>query len=256
MKEISQKKSEFLVKITDALKDDERIQAIFLLGSMQKGRATPISDIDLWIILFEESGINTICEELNAIFSKPGILLGIYKCTAHHYFIIYRKGIQVDLNFVTAASYWSIIDSKSKTILFDRTLSLAEKNPRTIKNKSEDISRILLVGYTTLERGVSKFLKKDYFVVVRFLDTARHNSIIPLLPFFEKEKILNAVSLKLDNLSDEVKQLLIHTYAKPTEASCRESLLNSLKLLDFIAKKVNTDNYKQYSVRLVKLIKQ
>jgi len=255
MGKVLEKKDSVLSNVTGVLKNDERIQAIFLLGSLQKGKTSPVSDIDLWVILSEESGINTICKELNALFSKTGVLLGIYECTAHHYFIIYRNGVQVDLNFVTAASYWSIIGSKNKTVLFDRTLSLAEKNLRAVKNKTEDISRLLLVGYTTLERGVSKFLKKDYFVVVRFLDAVRHNSIIPLLPFFEKEKIPNAVSLNIDNLSAEVKQLLIHSYAKPIEISCRESLINSLLLLDFIAKKVDNNSYKPYSARLNKLLK-
>jgi predicted nucleotidyltransferase len=251
----SEKKSDVLSNVTGVLKHDERIQSIFLLGSLQKGKTSPVSDIDLWVILSEESGINTICKELNILFAKTGVLLGIYECTAHHYFIIYRNGVQVDLNFVTAASYWSVVSSKSKTVLFDRTLSMGEKNSRLIKNKSADISRLLLVGYTTLERGLSKFIKKDYFVVVRFLDAVRHNSIIPLLPFFEKEKIPNAVSLNIDNLSAEVKQLLIHSYAKPVENSCRESMTSTLLLLDLIAKKVNNNSYKLYSVRLNKLLK-
>lgn len=255
MDKFSKKKSDILAKIARVLKDDERIQTIFLLGSLQKGKASPVSDIDLWVIIFEESAINTICKELGVLFAKAGALLGIYECTAHHYFLIYQNGVQVDLNLISAASYWNVVGSKNKTVLFDRTLSLTKKNPHVIKNKSKDISRLLLIGYTTLERGVSKFIKKDYFVVIRFLDAVRHNSIIPLLPFFEKEKIPNAVSLNIDNLSAEVKQMFIHSYAKPVEINCRESLINCLLLLDLIAKKVNNNSYKPYSARLNKLLK-
>lgn len=220
------------------MEKDERINSIFVAGSLKTDAFTDFSDIDLWLIFSEESGINSFKEEVVKIFSKFGIIMGVYDCTAHHFFVVYKNAVQIDLNLITAAQYFSIRnDSGENQVLFDRQLYVLERGQLTARKKEEHVRRLLLVGYSTLERSLSKFLKENYFVVVRFLDGVRHNSILPLLSFTTGQKKPSAVSLKMDSLGPGLKALFIKSYAKPTRESGLEGLGASLELLRTLAAK-------------------
>lgn len=242
-------------KITFSLKKDERISSVFIEGSLKHKNVTNFSDVDLWLIFSEESGINSFKEEISKIFSKFGIITGIYDCTAHHFFIVYNDGVQIDLNLITAAQYFSIKNIESEiNVLFDRQLYLSGRSVFLKKSKNFYARKLLLVGYATLERALSKFLKCNYFVVVRFLDSIRHNSILPLLPFIENQKIPNAVSLEIEKLSSEVQELFIQTYSKPTRESNIESLRASLNLLGMIASRLEINDFNNQNDKIEKVL--
>lgn len=233
-----------LSKVSTFLEKDERINSIFVAGSLKTEAVTDFSDIDLWLIFSEESGINSFKEEVTKVFSKFGILMGVYDCTAHHFFVVYKSGVQVDLNLITAAQYFSIRnDSGENQVLYDRQLYVLERGQLAARKKEEYIKRLLLVGYSTLERSVSKFLKENYFVVVRFLDAVRHNSILPLLSFAAGQKKPTAVSLKMDSLDPRLKALFIKSYTKPTRESGLEGLEASLELLGTLAVKYRIKDF-------------
>lgn len=242
-------------KITSSLEKDERICSVFIEGSLKYKNNNKFSDIDLWLIFSEEFGINSFKEEILRIFSKFGVIVGIYDCTAHHYFIVYGNGIQIDLNLITAAQYFSIKNNDNEiNVLFDRQLYLSSRVDFLEEAKQAYARKLLLVGYATLERALSKFIKSNYFVVVRFLDTIRHNSILPLLPFVENQKISSAVSLEIEKLSKEVQDLFIQTYSKPTRESNIESLLASLNLLKIIANKLKIEDFNNQNEKIEKVL--
>lgn len=237
MKKVREKILDLLVGV---FKSDEQIHSIFITGSMNyKTSTTPLSDIDLWIILYEESGINAIKKQLEGIFNKVSPVRMMYQCTAHHYFIIFKNGVQVDFNMATAASYYSLLNPHKK-ILADSRRSHEKKTVTTAAKHKLFVAEQLLIGYTTLERTVSKFLKGDYVVTIRFLDGIRSNVIFSLLPFVENVDIPNVVTVPLDKLSGPVKEQVVTSYAQPTKESCFQAIQAVLSLLDYITKKTKS----------------
>jgi predicted nucleotidyltransferase len=145
----------FLTNMVKKLSTDTRISKIFLLGSYgHKGKSTMLSDLDLWIILSEESGLNSFKNELEIIFNKFGRLYGVYESTAHHFFIIYKEYLQIDLNLASSATYCNLTNPKNKKILFSSTFVKKHKIKEDNKVKFREN---LLNGFTTLERGMSKY---------------------------------------------------------------------------------------------------
>lgn len=237
MKKVREKILDLLVGV---FKSDEQIHSIFITGSMNyKTSTTPLSDIDLWIILYEESGINAIRKQLEDIFSKVSPVRMMYQCTAHHYFIIFKNGVQVDFNMATAACYYSLINPHKK-ILADSRRSHEKKTITTAAKHKAFVADQLLIGYTTLERAISKFLKGDYVVTIRFLDGIRSNVIFSLLPFVENVEIPNVVTVPLDKLSKNVKESVVASYAQPTKESCKSSINAIMTLMELITKKTKS----------------
>jgi hypothetical protein len=90
---------------------------------------------------------------------------------------------------------------------------------------------------------VSKYIKSDYFVIPRFLDSIRTNTVLPFLSFLNKNSDINVANLKLNNLSKKQKSLLINTFAKPEKNSCLSAIENMHQLLFLIAKEVNISDF-------------
>lgn len=233
-------REKILNKIVDVFRVDERVHSIFVTGSMNDGDlVTPLSDIDLWIILNEESGINAMKKELLHYFGKIASVRMMYPCTDHHYLVIFKNGVQIDFNMATAACYYSLISTKKK-ILADNKLAHTLKKPSALSKHIDYVSEQLVIGYTTLERAVSKYLKGDYIVTVRFIDGIRSNTVFSLLPFIERVFIPNVVTVPLNKLSPEVRDKVVASYAQPTKKSCKTALFAIMFLLEHISKKTKS----------------
>jgi hypothetical protein len=250
MKKILKNTLDALINVFDK---DDRIHSVFITGSMiDNSLVTPFSDIDIWIILHEESYINSIKNELSHIFRQVSPIRIMYPCTDYHYFVIFENGVQIDFNMATAACYYSLTSSQKK-ILLDKNRSYVYKGFSTISKHHTFISEKLLIGYTTLERAISKYLKKDYVVTVRFLDLIRSNIIFSLLPFVENVSIPNVVSVPLDKFSKKIRKQVVTSYAKPIKESCREAIIAIMLILNYISKKTKSHvaddiHYKLYTV--------
>lgn len=231
----------FLTEIVRKLSTDKRISKIFLLGSYgHKGKPTIFSDFDLWIVLSEETGLNSFKNELEIIFNKFGRLHGIYESTAHHFFIVYKEYPQIDLNLTSSATYYNLTNLKNIKVLFSSTFI---KKHKIKEEPLINIRRNLLNGFITLERSMSKYIKRDYFVIPRFLENIRMNTILPFLSFLNKNRDINVANLKLNGLSKKQKLLLINTFAKPEKNSCLSAIENMSQLLFLIAKEVNVSDF-------------
>lgn len=247
-------RKELLSKIVNVMKKDARISSAFLTGSFVKNETTEFSDIDLWLILLEESGINSFRVQVKDIFSRLAPLYGVYECTAHHYFVVYKSGIQIDLNLMTAAQYFSIKDKQVKKILFDKKLFLIKKGELDDRSARKYAEEKLFVGVTTLERGVSKYIKKEYFVAARFLDSVRSGAILSLLPFIDKEEIPDMVTLNIDNLTPRVRKLFISSYSKPTKKDCFKSIKATIGLLKIVSDELDIKDFDENFRRLEKVL--
>lgn len=241
--------------IARLLADDARVHSAFLTGSQAHGTATALSDIDLWIVLHEESGLNAFIREVPQYFLSAGKISGWYRCTEHHYFVTFSSGIQVDLNLVSAATYFSLGSTGKRTMLVDQRLAAVPKAPSQAAVYRNEIEHLLHVGYTTLGRAVSKYTKADYFVVLRFLDAVRQSSILPLLPFTESERIPNAVTLNVERLSPRVRTPFVKTFGQPTAAGCRTALLSCLDLLDYLSDTLDVTSQRTWSDRITRALK-
>lgn len=247
-------RKKLVAKIITGLKEDRRILLIFSSGSINGGLVTKFSDIDLWIVLSEESGINQFKLEISNIFSEFSKLIGVYKCTEHHYFVICSSGIQIDLNLTTAAQYFSIMKVSENKVLFDRN-HFIKKDRQSLNNRKDFVEEKILIGCTTLERGINKFIKKDYFVATRFIESVRNGAILPLLSLIGKEKFVNMVTFNINNLTSEIKLLFEESFPVPTKDGCLQAIVAEFKLLLIIKDKLKIEKFDFNFNRISKFLK-
>lgn len=230
-------------KIKTILSNDNRVRLVFITGSMANDNLTELSDIDLWIIIKEENDLNKIVFDISIFFKEKLDIKHIYRSTEHHYFIILKNQIQIDLNIISSALYYSLTQINNKKIICDPQLCLIKKNKKEIIKYQKSIHDLLIIGYTTLARATSKYLKNNYFVVVRFIDNIRNNVIMPLIPFIETLKLPNPITLEVNNLSNKTKKEFLKTFSKPIQKDCYQAISSTLKLLDQFQTKLDSDIY-------------
>lgn len=232
----------------DRLKKDDRVSGLFLTGSANNGTSTIFSDLDLWVIFTDESGLNSFRNGIASWANAVAKVRGIYECTAHHYFIVYKPSIQIDLNLVTSAHFFSIKNSKKKFI-FDHKLFLENRKKarkRTLRFAANDF---LFQSYTTLERCASKLLKGDCSAAVCFLNRIREDFLIPLFKIAGIQKIATPKSLNVQKLSSGLRELFIETYANPTERSCAQGIRAVSAILSEIASRLKIKGLEDYKVK-------
>lgn len=238
----------------DHLKNDDRVSGLFVTGSSKNGNVTSFSDFDLWVIFSDESGLSSFCSNIVSFADSVGAVRTIYQCTAHHYFIVFKPSVQIDLNLLTSAQFFSIRNAE-KQILFDRKCFLRGQQKNESKSEKRTAAvRLLLQGYTTLERCASKLLKKDYFVTVKFLERVREDCLIPLFQISGIQKITTPISLKPERLNNKVRDLFIDTYANPTQNSCARGIEATSLLLLEIVSMLRVRGFEDYIERFNKFI--
>lgn len=199
---------------------NEEIHSIFTGWSTSKWNYTDFSDLDIWIIFQTEDWLNKYQKEISSIFSKLFKCTWFYKWTSTHLFIILENGVQVDLNLITTAQYFSIKKSENSDFILDN------KNCFSYSSLSVDIIySLLLEWFTTLERAISKFQKKDYFSCQRFIDTIRVKSVIPLLNTRFNGFNKNTIEIYPDKITEELRISFMNLYCIPE----RNSLLTGIK---------------------------
>lgn len=228
-------------KIKNILSSDNRIKLAFVTGSAANDELTELSDIDLWIITKEENDLNKIVADISLLFQNKIKIKHIYRSTEHHYFVILKNQIQIDLNIASSALFYSLTQNKNKKIIYDPHFCSITKNKKEIKKNCQTINNLLVIGYTTLARTTSKYFKNNFFVVVRFIDNIRNNIIIPLIPFTETEKMPNPITLDVNNLSHYTKKEFLKTFPKPIKKDCYQAILSTLNLLDRFNNSSNKD---------------
>ncbi len=244
-------------KVRSILQNEPAVELMFVLGSVSKGDLSSLSDIDMWLVLVNETALNSFAnmDEIKKIFAKTGSILGIYRTTAHHFFVTYRNGMQIDLNLISEATYHNIQKMPKYALKYDSKPSFRVKSKYKPEKDKASVENLLLTGYTTLARGCSKYNNKNYFLTLKFIDTVRQSSILPLIPFFEKQFILNSINLNLKSLSKPVQQLLTNTYGKPIQDECNKALLSSKQLLDLFATKAKITKFSKISKDISNSIK-
>lgn len=238
----------------DHLKNDRRVSGVFVAGSEKNGGTTIFSDLDLWAVFSDESGLNSFSAEIREVAGSIGTIRGIYQCTAQHYFIVYKPSIQIDLNLLTSAQFFSIKSAK-KRFVFDRRhfLDDSQKN-KTAKARRNACSDFLFQGYTTLERCASKYLKNDYFVAVKFLEVIRENCLVPLFKIAGIQRLATPISLNLESMDNSLRNIFMATYAKPARSSCAEGIEATFLLLLKISNKLKIAGFEDYESKFKKFI--
>ncbi len=213
-------------KIITLLKNDQRIESVFLSGSAAIGNDNKHSDIDIIVVVNEESNFISVISESESILNSAGQIISIYHATPYHHFIIYKGPIIVDISFTTLSFVWAIKNSK---IVFDKSNFLAkEKNNFHYDHLVKDM---LVRGITNISRILSKIEKKEYWIVPRFINSLRDSSILPLLAVIYGYDIQNITKLELENIAPELKEKLLETFIKPTKEDSITGLISCFYLL-------------------------
>ncbi|MBI4155246.1 hypothetical protein HY498_04135 [Candidatus Woesearchaeota archaeon] len=209
------------------LKRDERIDLATISGSDASKKTTEISDIDLIVILKEESLFDLFIKDIWDIANNCGELISIYNTTPYHYFLIFKRGIIVDLNIITNALFWTL---KKSRILFDKKGFISSKFYK-IPISDEYINQLILSGFVGIIRAINKLKKKDYWVIPRFINFVRENSILPLIKVLNKDKIENITNLNLDKFPKKLKYQVYQTFAKPFEKDSNKAIISTFYIM-------------------------
>lgn len=238
---------------TDLLKQDPRVDAIFLTGSARNGGTTIFSDLDLWVVFSSEANLNSFCAGIHDFSGKVAKVRGIYSCTAHHFFVVYEPSIQIDLNLITSAQFYSIRNNKN-IFVYDRKLFL--KNSKSSSNytsKQNEARKLIFHGYTSLERGISKYLRGDYFATTRFLERIREDIVIPLFNTVGILKMKSPINLNIEKLNDSISNSFMKTYTAPNKSKCADGIKATSQLLSIIANMLKIEDFKDYMIKFSKL---
>lgn len=206
------------------------IYGVFLTWSASTKTVNEFSDIDVWLVFRTESAYNLGIKSVSEDFYKIFNLVGSYSCTPSHLFFVLKNWIQIDLNMITAAQYFSILDSKSHTFIVD---NINYFMPWHLSDS--DISQILLEWFTTLERTLSKYSKWEDFAVLKFVNEVREGIVVPLMnevyPWFFK----NPISIDISKLSDSHRNLFLWSFCVPENWSLLSSIKNLFTLLNEVS---------------------
>lgn len=228
------KKEQIIKNIQDHFDQDVRIHSVYLSGSHRKN-ASNFSDIDIRIVCMEEADllslINTLPEELKSIFSKDIVY---YTTTPYHFFFLLPWHKQLDINIVSAAQYFSIKSNDQQPLINNFTPS-----PNFNKKEEKDwIYNKLLEWYATLHRCMSKYIKEDYMVAVRFIQSIRENYIFWLIWCIQDWfRVENKVDIDTILLESDIGELIMDLYPKPKKQEIKKALFVIDRLFVSIAEK-------------------
>ena len=158
-----------LTRLLEAAADDQRIRAVSLAGSMARGEADELSDLDtrIWVADDEFDSVladlpsfaRAVGEPLDILFETPG---------SHFLFVQYVDGVQLELLALRASEAAGAVGGES--VLFDRDsrLSGIEETPARW-----DIN--LWLGWAWMRLfDVEKYLRRgDHWRALTTLEEAR-----------------------------------------------------------------------------------
>ena len=227
----------------------KEVHSLFVWWSINNN-STIFSDLDLWIVLQTETDLNNYIKSIKDIFYNLFDLVWFYNSTNTHYFFITATWVQIDLNFVTTAQYFSIKKSKEEHFIIDNKNNFMNNNL-----SDEKLYFYLLEWYTTLERAISKNIKWDTFTVLKFIDSIRQSSIIPLLNYLYNWFCKNNIEIDIDRLNEYYKRSFLWTYWIPNEESILIALENIYIILESIRKDINIDFEYNFDIQNEKIKK-
>ncbi len=217
---------ERLMARTDVLK-------IFLTGSSATNSETNRSDIDMWVVFEEEEGLLSCLQDIDHILTIDGLApTHLHTSTPTHHFARYGD-IVADINFCSAATYFSLTGKKTV---------IAEKIRATSR---EDL---LERAYTLSLRVLSKIDKKDLWSLPRFVNALREEALIPLLTY-RGLVYNNKVDIDFSELTEKEKTLVAKTFCGPVLEQAIEALEHSNQIIKGIIHEELSDKV-QYQEQL------
>lgn len=219
--DVVEKKKIIKTRIISNLKADEDIWGVFYTGSTAKSTENIFSDIDIWIIVYEESQWESVIKRYIEKVQTYDNVLEVYRSTYSHFFITYKSGAILDINIMTAPMYFGT-QSTNKKMIFSRS---------SFDGFDIKLTRSLFVkAINSIERSTSKTLRGEYWVVPRFMNSFREDYILPLLNLGEKLTYINKVQVEFTNLETDLKDMLFDLFCRPERKSCKKAIISAIKI--------------------------
>lgn len=236
------KKIEFLFKTIP------EVDFIFFTGSIVNKQTKKFSDVDLWIITNTEEGWYLIVSDIHRIFSKFNKILGIYKCTEYHFFIVFQNGLQIDLNIVTLALYTNLTTLPGKKDSYFSSKKLKE-------NVQCEVEAYLLKGYGILQRSIGKYHQNKYILSNKLIESLRYEVILPLYSISTNQIKYNITIADSIKLTPKYYNLFLSTYSIPERRACKKSFKFILRILMDYRKKYNIDKFIKLENQILAFLK-
>lgn len=238
-------------KLMGYFSQDIRIHSMYVSWSHQQSQ-TSFSDIDIWIVCMEESDLASCSKTLPQELDKLLEIVVYYNSTPNHFFFVIKPDIQLDINIISASQYFNI-KSLKKPLLNNFTLS-----PNIWSKGSSvytQLTKKLLMWYTALYRGISKYKRWDYIVAIRFLQSIRDNHIRWLINLLQQWlDIQNKVNINRTILDPKLRELLKDLYPKPEKKEIAKAIQSTNKIFDMVSQKykiTKTSNSRSEKVKKI-----
>jgi predicted nucleotidyltransferase len=226
-------------KLFKLLDKDARVNFALTIGSTANNTENELSDIDVCIVMKDDNGLNGILRELNIIFASLGKMVDYYEYSPYHFYVIYENCIPLDIYIISSSVYFIIKKTDNKTMVDHSKKNIGAET--TDSDKEEIINKLFLKGWIRTFRLLSKVERNDFVTLIYILNQIKEDQIIPLLSLIYGYNIPHSKAVKLYEIREDLKNLFIKTYAKPTAESTLEAIRSMAELLKIMNNdRVNT----------------
>jgi len=143
----SEERADILNRILDALKTDDRIAGVLIVGSGAVGFDDDYSDIDLSVVVAEEDNVHPVFCKYREIFEKLLSIIGHFEVVYGNYSYLHGfftdSFLELDIGFVCLSE---LVAKRGRwKVAFDRSSKIEEIMQSSWKNKApQDIKAIYL----------------------------------------------------------------------------------------------------------------
>lgn len=216
-------------KLFKLLDKDERVNFALTIGSTANGAENELSDIDVCIVMKDDNGLNGILREVNIIFASLGKMVDYYEYSPYHFYVIYENCIPLDIYIISSSVYFIVRKTDNKTMVDHSKKNISADTADS--DKEEIINKLFLKGWVRTFRLLSKVEKNDFVTLIYILNQIKEDQIIPLLSLIYGYNIPHSKAVKLNEIGEDLRNLFVKTYAKPTAESTLEAIRSMAELL-------------------------
>lgn len=214
------------------LKENEDVDCVLRLGSI---RTETYSDLDIVILVYEESKVNALLEK---IINYEKVRL-IDKSSNIHLFIRDENNQVYDIYIVSTACFNAMHNIRDavfdKSSFISKLLGIQEKL---------DLSFLMLKFSSDIEKLLDKMNSQKYIQSTRILGDIRDKSIIPLGCYSEIIVASSVIDITWKDVDNEFYKAYISTFIPPEKNELQNAIKELLRLLKYLTHKYSLYEYK------------
>ncbi len=241
---------EYIDKIKEYYASSIYVHSIYLAWSYNEDKQNLWSDIDLWIVCYEESHLKIFVEMIVHDMKLIYDILWRYRPIYYHYFFILSDYKQLDINIVSHAQFCSM----QKSLKMISKNHIESSDVSGIWNNKISLQQLIQMIYAEIERTIPKIIKWEYVVAVRFITGIRENLLMQLMALTGIIKYNNKADINIQHTSTGVVECFYDTFCRPEKNSISIGVKAILNILEIICEENNLNEYDIQKEKIQKIL--